>query len=85
MSKIRHKNSKGSMGEKPAQPAVSTAYAGGNSVVAKHAKERKRGGRVEGAKPPMRADKPKRASGGKVGANTHPLSTAANTTKSAES
>lgn len=87
MSKIRHKGSKGSTGNMPALPAVGNAYAGGNSVVAKSAKAKKKGGAVmvEGGKGKPRLDKPKRASGGRVGANTHPFSTAANTSKTAES
>lgn len=87
MSKIRHKGSKGPNGKMPSLPAVTDAYAGGNSQVAKHAKEKKRGGavQVEGGKGKVRMDKPKRASGGRVGANTRPFSTAANISKTAES
>lgn len=57
--------------------------AGGNPEVFKEAKERKRGGRamkMEGAAAKMRLDRPGRKTGGRVGADKSPLSTAARTT-----
>ena len=58
--------------------------AGGNPNVFKEAKARKKGGKAcapDGKMAKMRADKPRRASGGKVGSNTHPFSTAHRATK----
>lgn len=68
--------------------AVKDVYAGGSSNVVKEANERKRGGRVrkkevgkvEGAKARMRLDRPGRKTGGRVGADSAPLSSAARTT-----
>jgi hypothetical protein len=73
-----------------------TVYAGGDSNVVKEAKERRKGGscyesggkamakkaaaKVEGKKAMDRLDRPKRATGGKIGANEKPFSTAATTT-----
>lgn len=58
------------------------AVAGGNPKVISEAEERKKGGKVamkmEGKKGKMRLDRPGRKSGGRVGANTSPLSTAHN-------
>lgn len=51
-------------------------YAGGSSKVVKAAKARKKGGKVMGDKAAKRLDRPCRKSGGKVGANERPLSTA---------
>lgn len=51
----------------------------GNPNVFKEAKQRKKGGKVcgpDGAMAKHRADKPRRASGGKVGSNERPLSSA---------
>lgn len=65
-------------------------YAGGDSNVMKEARERKHGGAVkgEGDAPKGRKDKamrgyvkPGRARGGSVGADKHPLSSAANVKK----
>jgi hypothetical protein len=77
-----------------ADAAVEDTYAGANSPTAKEAKEKKHGGRtkrkhggmihmgkVHGEHAKMRADRPKRKAGGKVGANMHPLSTAAHGTE----
>lgn len=67
-----------------------TAYAGGDSNVMKEARERKHGGKVDGEGDPakMRGDKrarggatPGRKRGGAVGADSHPLSSAAKTKK----
>lgn len=80
MSRARHKAKGGA--------TMGVAYAGGDSNVAKEAKERKRGGKVCGegdaAKPhPGRAKRasggsvPGRKRGGSVGADRHPLSSAA--------
>jgi hypothetical protein len=62
-------------------------YSGAGSNVVKEAEEKKRGGRVketkevekpEGKKPKHRLDKrPRRASGGRVGADKSPFSSAA--------
>ena len=57
-------------------------YAGGNPYVIEDAKERKRGGFVkkgmsaEGEKSKHRMDRPKRASGGRVGSDKNPFSSA---------
>lgn len=63
--------------------APSEVYAGKGSNVEKEAKERKHGGKAEkkkvkmmGEKSKERKDRTPRKSGGKVGANLHPLSTA---------
>ena len=61
---------------------VEDTYAGQQSNVRKEAKGamRKRGGRVEmkaeGDRPKARLDRKRRATGGRVGADSHPLSTA---------
>lgn len=56
------------------------ATAGGNPEVLKEAEEKKRGGKamgkMMGAKSRMRLDKPGRKTGGRVGADTSPLSSA---------
>lgn len=56
------------------------ATAGGNPYVIKEAEEKKRGGKamgkMMGAKSRMRLDKPGRKTGGRVGADTSPLSSA---------
>ncbi len=56
------------------------ATAGGNPYVLKEAEEKKKGGKVVGkmmgAKSRMRLDKPGRKTGGRVGADTSPLSSA---------
>lgn len=62
-------------------------YAGAGSNVVKEADERKKGGPVKakksvnmhGAKAKMRLDRPGRKSGGRVGADKSPLSSAART------
>lgn len=75
--------------------APKTVYAGEGSNVIKEAKERRKGGscyeaggkamakksaaKVEGKKAMDRLDRPKRATGGKIGANERPFSTAATT------
>ena len=82
MSRARHKAKGGSVKE--------TVYAGEGSNVLKEAEEKKHGGRVkmhgEGEPAKMRADRAKRARGGAVpgrkrgggvGADSHPLSSAA--------
>lgn len=62
-------------------PAVSNAYAGGSSNVAKEAKKGgyKDGGVVPGKMSAMRLDRPGRKRGGAVGADCSPLSSAAKT------
>jgi len=69
---------------------VRDVYAGGHSNVVKEADAHKRGGRVkhkkdggkvEGAKSRMRLDRPGRKTGGRVGADSAPLSSAAKTTR----
>lgn len=59
----------------------SMTYAGGDSNVVKEAKARKKGGscKAMGGKAAKRLDRPARKTGGKVGANERPLSTAAHT------
>lgn len=57
----------------------------GNPNVFKEAKQRKKGGKVcapEGGMAKARMDRPRRASGGGVGADKHPFSSAHKTTKS---
>ena len=46
-----------------------------------HKKERKHGGKIEGHHPKHRMDKPGRKRGGRVGADTSPLSSANRTSK----
>lgn len=79
MSRARHSGKK-SMGTKAA------VQAGGNPYVLKEAKARKSGGKVdcgpEGAMAKKRMDRPGRASGGRVGADKAPLSSAHNASKS---
>jgi hypothetical protein len=57
----------------------------GNQNVFKEAKARKRGGKAcgspEGEKAKMRMDRPRRASGGGVGSNKNPFSSAHRATK----
>lgn len=52
--------------------------ASGNPNVIKEAEKKKKGGRVscEGGKSAMRMDKPRRASGGRVGSDKNPFSSA---------
>lgn len=64
-----------------AEPGVTNAYAGGSSGTAKDAKKRKRGGAVTGGKTAMRLDRPGRQRGGRVGADTAPLTHAADVTQ----
>lgn len=73
MSKARHKKSAGGAAS---NPPVKDVYAGADSNVVKEAKQRKRGGKVEGKSAKHRLIR--RRDGGAVGANTRPLSTAAN-------
>lgn len=84
MSRARHKKSGGA-----ANPPVTTAYAGGNSNVAKEAQERKFGGAVknlkaEGAKAKHKLGRPGRKRGGRIGADMAPLSSAAKVSHTAE-
>lgn len=77
MSRARHMKKKASGG--------SVYYSGGKSNVAKEASEKKHGGEVkkevdkpEGKKAKARMDKrPRRASGGRVGSDKSPFSSAA--------
>lgn len=80
MSRARHKKG----GVMVANPPVTDAYAGGDSNVVKEAKRRRHGGACEGAKPKMHLGRPGRKSGGRIGANKTPLSTAARITHTAE-
>lgn len=64
-------------------------YAGGSSNVAKEAAEKKHGGKVvqkmKGGKPKARMDKrPRRASGGRVGSDKSPFSSAARPAQNTE-
>lgn len=70
----------------PKDESTKDVYAGADSNVRKEADERKDGGRVkkkkemgkvEGKKSKMRLDRPGRKSGGRVGADSSPLSSAA--------
>lgn len=74
-------------GESVSDSLPKTVYAGSGSNVIKAAMERKRGGavkkdegKVEGAKAKMRLDRPGRKKGGRVGADSAPLSSAAKVT-----
>lgn len=66
---------------------VTTAYSGGGSKVAQAAIKRKRGGAVNAETKPdgmfakKRFDRPGRKTGGRVGADTAPLSSAARMSK----
>lgn len=64
-------------GVMPPDPAITKSYGGGDSVTAKAAKKRARGGMVSGKKASMRLDRPGRKMGGRVGADTSPLSSSA--------
>lgn len=82
MSRARHGGKKS--GGKAA------VQAGGNPFVMKEAKERKKGGKVvdcgpEGSMAKKRRDRPGRASGGRVGADRSPLSSAHNTSSPSKS
>lgn len=77
----RGKRASGGVTEKEASP--SDVYEGGSSNVAKESRERKRGGKavkMHGAAAKHHAGRKPRKSGGKVGADTHPMSSAANGT-----
>lgn len=81
MSRMRHKMKKAGGG--------GVYYAGGNSNVAKEAAEKKHGGKVvdkpEGKKTKARMDKrPRRASGGRVGSDKSPFSSAARPAQNTE-
>ena len=56
---------------------ATVAYSGGDSNVMREAKARKCGGKAMGAKAGMRLDRPGRKRGGAVGADMHPMSSAA--------
>jgi len=74
-------------GVAPKDPAPKEVYAGEGSNVVKEALKRKHGGKVdgkdmgkvEGGKARLRLDRPGRKMGGRVGADSSPLSSAANT------
>jgi len=90
VSKMRHKKSGGSVGNDMDGAKESTgskkplAYNAKGSNVEKEADEKKHGGRVkkadggkvEGCAPKMRMDRAKRASGGRVGSDKSPFSSA---------
>ena len=90
-SKVHHSDEHPKEGDFAHDEAPSEVYAGAGSNVVKEAKEKKHGGRtkrkhgghvhhmgkVHGEHAKHRADRPKRKSGGKVGSNMHPLSSAA--------
>jgi hypothetical protein len=73
MSRARHGGKKGFGGTKAVQ-------AGGNPKVMEEAKPRKKGGKVdcapEGGMAKKRMDRPRRQSGGRVGADRSPFSSA---------
>jgi hypothetical protein len=84
MSRLKHKRASGGVVPKEDTPKSYTA----DSNVKKEAEERKDGGRVkkkkegekvEGKMTKMRLDRPGRKSGGRVGADSGPLSSAAKT------
>lgn len=78
MSRSRHSKKKADGGS--ITMGGGSVQGGGNPNVIKEAHEKKRGGKVKmamkGAKAKMRLDKPGRKTGGRVGANSHPLSSA---------
>lgn len=79
----RGKHASGGVVEKEDSP--SDVYEGASSNVAKEARERKRGGRAKnvkmhGAAAKAHAGRKPRKSGGKVGADSHPFSSAAHGT-----
>lgn len=74
--KGRTKSESPMKGVKANDAAPSEVYAGAGSNVVKEAKERKRGGKVDGAKAKHRADRKPRKSGGRAGSNFNPLSSA---------
>lgn len=77
-----HRGKHASGGTVESEKSPSDAYAGGSSNVDKEAKERKRGGRakkdvkMDGVASKSHAGRKPRKSGGKVGADTNPLSSA---------
>lgn len=75
--KGRTKSESPMKGVKANDAAPSEVYAGAGSNVVKEAKERKRGGKVDGAKAKMHAGRKPRKSGGRTGSNMNPLSSAA--------
>ena len=86
--KGKMKNCRKDGGVVPKDESPKDVYAGASSNVRKEADERRDGGRVkkakemgkvEGKKAKMRLDRPGRKSGGRVGADSSPLSTAAKT------
>lgn len=78
MSRARHAGkTKMTGGVKP--EVASPALVSGNPKVAAEAKARKDGGAVHGKMSAMRLDRPGRKRGGRVGADTSPLSSAAST------
>lgn len=87
MSRARH--GKDCKPERASGGGVQPVKAGGNPKVFEEA-ARKKGGRVkapgdiEGMKAKRRADRPGRKAGGRVGANTAPLSTAHAVTSAAK-
>lgn len=73
---MKGKKGNPSKGDKVTDSAPSDVYAGGNSNVIKEAK-RKRGGKVDGGPPKKNFGRPGRKSGGRIGSDTAPLSSAA--------
>lgn len=71
----------GGGGVMPSDPDVKEAYSGAGSNVVKEAHQKKRGGKVvghmDGGRARPRLDRPGRKKGGRVGADSAPLSTAA--------
>ena len=81
MSKMRHKKSGGSVGNdmdgaKESQGSAKIQKYTPDNEVEKEAEKKARGGKVEGAKPKARMDRAKRASGGRVGSDKSPFSSA---------
>ncbi len=85
--KGKMKNCRKDGGVVPKDESPKDVYTGSGSNVVKEADKRKDGGRVkkkemgkvDGKKSKMRLDRPGRKSGGRVGADTSPLSSAAKT------
>ena len=80
----RHKKASGGsldeVGEKESKGSAKEISYTADSNVEKEAKKRARGGKVEGEKPKKRMDRACRASGGRVGSDKSPFSSARSVT-----
>ena len=75
--KARHKKAAGGstdpIGRKVKDEGAKMVYAGGDSNVVKEARERKKGGKVEGKMPAKRMDRKPRKAGGSCTANPYSM------------